>query len=413
MRLLGKIAILLLPILILVGLGFGGIAAISGMKPEAEKADEVPKGLAVFAEPATRTRLDLKVRTQGEVAPKREIVVAPQISGRIIYVAPNFQEGGFIRQGQVLVRLETADYDLALIRARSGVASAEQRLAREEAEAALAVQDLRDLGISDASPLARREPQLADARASLDAARSQLRDAELAISRTEVKAPFDGRVRALAANIGQFVGPGQSLGQIFATDVVEIVLPLSDQELGQLGLPIAFEQTRERPGPDVVFDAIVAGQPHRWEGRITRTAAAVDGRTRLVPAIAEVVDPYGTGSDNGTPLAPGLFVNATVTGRTIEGVLRIPREALRNLDEVYVFVPTAGATDDTGTLYLRRVQVFYSDDSGAFIGAGLDAGDMAITSPMQSVFDGMKITLARRGAEAVSSTAPKTEGTVE
>ena len=136
---------------------------IQVLKPEPEQADEKFSGLSVFAERVGREDLDFTVNAQGEVRPQREIVVAPQIAGRIAYVSPDFIDGGFIRRGQVLVRLEAADYQLAVVRAQSGVASAEQRLAREVAEAEIARQDLENLGITDSSPLARREPQLAEA----------------------------------------------------------------------------------------------------------------------------------------------------------------------------------------------------------------------------------------------------------
>lgn len=405
MKALIKIAMVILPIAILVVLGFGGAQVIASLKPPPAQTEETVKGLAVFAEPIERISINLDVNTQGEVRPKREITVAPQISGRIAYVAPNFQEGGFIRQGQVLVSLEAADYELAVVRAKSTVASAEQRLAREQAEAAIAAEEISDLGITDASPLALREPQLAEARASLDAAKAQLRDAELALGRTRVTAPFDGRVRDLNVNIGQFVSPGQSLGRVFGTDAVEVVLPLSDNELGRLGLSLAFEETADDPGPSVVFTTQVAGMNREWNGRVTRTAAAVDARTRLISAIAEVQDPYGKGSDNGTPMAPGLFVDAKVSGRSVDGVLRIPRQALRGIDQVYVYHP------EDGTLSIRTVSVLYSDTNGAYLTAGVEAGEMAITSPMQSAFDGMKVTLAN--ADATRGTATTATATAE
>ena len=98
----------------------------------------------------------------------------------------------FVR-GEVLIRIDDADYRLARVRAESQVASAQQALIREQAEAELARQDWEELGTGAASPLALREPQLAQAQASLEAARSQLRDAELALERTIVRAPFEGR----------------------------------------------------------------------------------------------------------------------------------------------------------------------------------------------------------------------------
>ena len=170
------------------------------------------------------------------------------------------------------------------------MASAEQRLVREQAEAEIALQDLEELGLTDASPLARREPQLAEARASLEAAKAQLKDAELALDRTAVYAPFAGRVLDQTGDVGQFVSPGQSLGNIFATDVVEVSLPITDIELGRLGLPLAFNETREYPGPEVVFSGTVGGKERQWVGRITRTGATVNSQTRLISAIGELQD---------------------------------------------------------------------------------------------------------------------------
>ena len=277
---MGRLISVLIPIGILAVVGIGGVAALSAIKPKPEKAEEARAGLNVFAEPVRQGDLTLVVESQGEVRPRREIIVAPQISGRISYVSPDFIDGGFINKGQLVVRVEAADYELAVVRAQSTVASAQQALALEEAEAELALQDIEDLGISDASPLARREPQLAGARAALESARAQLKDAQLALDRTAVYAPFAGRVRERNVDIGQVVSVGQSLGQIFANDVVEVALPLKDAEMGRLGLPLAFSSSKAQPGPDVTFRATVGGVEREWHGQVVRTAAAVNSQTR-------------------------------------------------------------------------------------------------------------------------------------
>lgn len=379
-----------LPVLIILVLGVGGFQVLAAMKPEPEKAEEAPPGLSVFAEAVIRQDLALEVEAQGEVRPKREILLAPQIPGRIAYVSPDFIDGGFIRKGQVLVRLEAADYELGVVRARAGVASAEQRLAREQAEAEIARQDLEELGITDASPLAMRAPQLAEAQASLDSARAQLADAELALSRTAVTAPFSGRVRERAADIGQYASPGQTLGTIFDTDIVEVALPMDDAELGRLGLPFAFAATADNPGPQVVFSANVAGAPRQWTGEVKRTAASVNPQTRLINVIAELDDPFGAGADNGVPMAPGLFVEARVQGAVIEDVYAAPRAALRGADTLYVGQP------NTGELSIRTVEVIYTDEDGAYLKNGVSEGELAIVSPIQAAFDGMRIKVIER-----------------
>ncbi len=387
---MSRILALILPFLILAILGFGGVAVLNALAPQPEEAEEAPAGLSVFAAPIVEGSLDLTVRTQGEVEPKREIVLAPQIAGRIAYVSPDFIDGGFIREGQVLVRLEATDYELAVVRAQSIVAAAEQRLAREVAEAELAREDLADLGITESSPLARREPQLAEARASLDSAMAQLRDAELGLERTAVRAPFDGRVRERTADFGQFVSPGATLGRIFATDVVEVALAVTDGELGRIGLPLAFAATADNPGPPVIFRAEVAGRTRNWEGQVTRTAAAFDPRTRLINVIAELEDPYGTGADEGAPMAPGLFVEANVQGTRLDNLLIAPRSALRGEDEIYIGNPR------TGILSVRKVDVVFTNREGAYLRSGVEPGELAVVSPIQAAFDGMRIKVVER-----------------
>ncbi|MEZ5955437.1 MAG: efflux RND transporter periplasmic adaptor subunit [Hyphomonas sp.] len=387
---MARIIAIAAPIAILVSLGVGGTVVLQALKPKPEKAEEARVGLNVFAEQVRRGDLQISVESQGEVRPKREIVVAPQISGRISYVSPDFIDGGFIKKGQLLVRVEAADYELAVVRAQSTVASAEQRLARETAEAELARQDIEDLGLDNASPLARREPQLAEARASLDAANAQLKEAQLALDRTAVYAPFSGRVRERNVDIGQVVAAGQSLGRIFANDVVEVSLPLNDEEMGRLGLPLAFAPTAEHPGPEVVFSAMVGGIKRHWTGEVVRTAAALNTQTRQINVIAELKDPYGAGADDGAPMAPGLFVSAHIEGATIHDVLIAPRAALRGDDRLFIGVP------DTGKLSIRKVDLIYSDPDGAYVRAGIAPGEYAVTSPIQAAFDGMNITVMER-----------------
>ena len=395
---MARIIAIAAPILILAGLGVGGTVVLSKLKPEPEKADEAPAGLNVFAEKIREGNLEIEVKAQGEVRPKREIVVAPQISGRISYVSPDFIDGGFIKQGQLLVKVEAADYELAVVRAQSSVASAQQALARETAEAELARQDIKDLGLEDASPLARREPQLAEAKAALDAAQAQLKEAELALQRTAVYAPFSGRVRERDVDIGQVVATGQSLGRIFANDVVEVSLPLNDEEMGRLGLPLAFASSTEHPGPKVVFAATVGGIKRHWTGEVVRTAAAVNSQTRQINVIAELQDPYGKGADGDAPMAPGLFVDAAIEGDTISDVLIAPRAALRGDDRIYVGLP------DEGKLSIRTVDLIYSDPKGAYIRSGVEAGEYAITSPIQAAFDGMNITVLERQPDGTVKT---------
>lgn len=388
-----RIIATLLPIFVIALLGYGGCQVMIANKPEPVTTNDERQALSVFAERIERRDLTLAVTAQGEVRPRNEVNVTPQVGGRIAYIADQFEDGGYLAKGQVIARLDTADYELAVVRAKAGVASAQQRLFREEAEAELAIRDLEELGVAQSSPLARREPQLAEAKAALDSAYAQLSEANLALERTIIRAPFDARIRERTADLGQFVSTGQALGRVFSVDSVQVSLPLTDEQIGQLNLPLAFAETNENPGPEVVFTAAVGGKMRTWRGRITRTAAAVNSQSRLITAFGEVEQPYGTGSDNGAPMAPGLFVTATVNAATVENVLWAPRAALRGNDELYIGNP------DEGTLSIRPIDVLHSDTEGAYFNAGAVVGELAVISPVQAAFDGMRLTIRERLAD--------------
>jgi RND family efflux transporter MFP subunit len=394
----GRILAFVLPLILIIG-GIGGVVVMGVLKPKPEKKEEVLKPAPVLVATPKRESVHLFVNTQGEVRPQSEIDVVPQVSGKIVYVAPGFIDGGFFKKNDVLIRIEPADFELRVIQAEAQVAQAEQRLAREQAESEIARRDWEELGEGEASALTLRLPQMAEAQAALDSANASLANAKLQLSRTVIRAPFTGRVRTRNVDFGQYVTVGTRMGRIFDTHIVEVRLPLTDIELSQLDLPLAFIESQKNPGPKVKLTAMVAGKQHHWSGRITRTDSAIDPRTRVLVAFVEVVEPYGAGADNGMPLAVGLFVDAHVEGREIPGALVVPRTALRGENTVYV------ATKDN-TLAMHKVTVVSSNRDRAVLIAGINISDKVITSPIRAAAEGMKIETVAHTAVAQANTKP-------
>lgn len=364
--------------------------------PRPERADPQPRPVAVFAAPVTQTDVVLSVSTQGEVSPLTQIDLVPQVAGRIVYVNPNFIEGGFFEAGETLIQIDDADYRLAVTRAQSQVAQAQQLLVREEAEAELAAEEWADLGDGEASALTLRQPQMAQARAGLAAAQATLQEARLGLERTRISAPFDGRVRVKGADLGQYVTPGTRLGQVFATDVVQVRLPLTDDQLSMLNIPVAFQAGAAGEAPEVTLSAVLAGQRREWTGQLVRTDSAIDPQTRVLFGIVQVNDPYGAAAEGGSPLPVGLFVDAEVTGRTVSGAYVLPRSSLRGAGEVYVAEPG-------GTLSVRHVTVITSNPDRLIVSGGVDEGDMVITSPIRAASDGMRIRTFDPSGELIES----------
>jgi len=392
-----RFAVFALPVIVLVA-AIGGNMLMGAFKPKPEEKEEVVKATPVVIAEAVAEDVRLSVRTQGEAKPRTEINLTPQVSGKIIYVAPAFIEGGAFEKGDVLIRIEPDEYKFRVVQARSNVAQARSRYASERAEANIAREDWDELGQGEGAALALREPQLAEAAAMLASAQAVLDNAELQLDRTIIRAPFKGRVQTKAVDIGQYVTLGANLGEIFSTGIMEIALPLTDSELGQLGLPVGFRQTTENPGLHVTLTALVGGAPRVWEGVIARTDSGYDRETRVLFAYVEVNDPYGAGADHGAPLAAGLFVTADIEGRTISEATVVPRTALRGADAVFV------ARADN-TLEIRKVTVASSNRTHAVLIGGLKPGEKVITSPVRGVAEGIAIAVAGAPQDDDASTS--------
>jgi RND family efflux transporter MFP subunit len=320
------------------------------------------------------------------VRPRTDINLTAEVSGRIVRTSDAFVAGGAFKKGELLVKIEDADYRVAVAAAKARMAQSEEFLRREEAESELAQKDYEALGrAGDASDLTLRKPQLAQARAAFDAAKADYNGALLNLQRTELRAPFDGRVRERLAGEGQFIAPGAAIGRIFATDVAEVRLPLADSDLAKLGISLAFSETPESPGPKVTLSATLAGEYHEWVARVARTDGAFDPGTRQVGAIAVVEDPYGNGSSGGAPLAAGLFVDAVIEGRALERGVVLPRTALFGRSTVYVI----GKED---RINAREVVVLAADKDTITIAGGLESGERVVTSPLRGAREGDKVT---------------------
>ncbi len=372
----------LLPVLVIAA-ALAGYAALHAAAPEPEQDTTPVRPISVFTATVRAEQTQLSVRTQGEVRAATELDLVTQVGGRIVAVSPEFTEGGRVAAGETLLQIEDTDYRLALSEARAAVAEAEVRVQQALADADVARKQLRNE--PNASPLALKQPQLTEARAMLEAASARLEQAELDLQRTRVHLPFDGRLLSTLVNVGQYVTPGTPLGRAFATNRVEIRLPLSDDQLAALDLPIGYTAA---PGqePPVILSAIVAGRQHQWQGQLRRLDAAIDPGSRMLYAMAEVQEPYGRGaSAEGMPLAAGLFVEATIPGRTLDAALLIPPAALRPGNKVHVL-------DSSGLLATRDVEVLSRSATRVVIGNGLQPGEQVITSAIRNPVQGMALS---------------------
>jgi RND family efflux transporter MFP subunit len=282
---------------------------------------------------AQPSEISLAVNTQGTVEARRRINLVAEVAGKVSTVSERFEEGAFFDQGDVLLQLEQADYEFAIARAQSQVAAAEQRLAEERGRNRQAKREWRELGTVEANALFLRQPQMKAAEAALKASVADLSAAQLALSRTEIRAPFSGRIESKRADLGQYIAPGAAVAEIYATDIVDVALPLNDSQLAALKLPM---NANVALGIPVILSTAFGGREWQWQAQIRRVQAVVDRQSRTVNAIAEVLQPFESEISGRPPLTPGMFVRAEIPTPPIPNLVQLPASALRSDNTVLV-----------------------------------------------------------------------------
>ena len=214
---------------------------------------------------------------------------------------------------------------------------------------------------------------LADARVNFEQASQNL-------DRTDIKAPFTGLVRSENVDIGQFISRGAPFATLYASDQVEVRLPIADRQLAFLNLPPTLRG--ELPAelqPAVTLTTEYAGQTLTWNGKIVRTEAEIDVTSRMVHLVARV-----TNENDQAPLSVGLFVEAEIEGLSAEDIVVLPRSALRNDNQVLV-------VDGETKLRFRAIQPLRLYQDNVLVKQGLDVGERVCLSPIQTAIDGMTV----------------------
>ncbi|RVU86133.1 efflux RND transporter periplasmic adaptor subunit [Leucothrix sargassi] len=393
-------------LILIIALIAGSISLVSYLiktKPEPRKRVRQPTIPVVEIMTPQLQTYTQRIKASGSVETNRSTNLISEVSGKITSIDPKFQEGNYFLAGQQLLTIDNTNYRNAIIIATAEVAQNELAVKTEQNLANLASREMQLLGNSrNLSEIASRKPQVAAAIANLEAARVKLQQARDDLSKTRIMAPYDGRLLSSSVDVGQYVTPGTQLGQIYSTDYVEVRLPLSLGEYQQLSLPESYsnQQIDSNQLPPVEFSATLGNQTYKWEGRVSRVAAAMDARTRQIPVIARIDNPFRKSSNGAPPVKIGQFLEANIIGDKINNVYIIPTSATRQNREVMMF--------DEGVIRIRPIEVLASENDKLVIsGDSIPPNAKLITTPMPSAKNGMAVRLA---GEAPKQSQRRREG---
>ncbi|MBX6423485.1 efflux RND transporter periplasmic adaptor subunit [Thermosulfurimonas sp. F29] len=367
-----------------VGAGLSYYLVVSRPRPRAVKRPRAAFAVRVLvARPRSYT---YTVETTGTVVAPRRTELAAEVAGRIIYVSPRLLPGAVVERGEVLVRIDPTDYRAAVSRAEAELAEAERALAELSAEAERSVAEWRTLHPEEPPPpLVAKTPELSAARARVRAARAALTRARADLARTEIRAPYRGRVLEAGVEVGGYASPGRVLAVLYPVVGVEVYAPVADYFLPYLRVP-GFNASGKTEGSraEVVWKA--GDRIYRYRARVVRAGGAVEEKTRLFPLYLRLEDPPGR-----PPLLPNTFVTVRIFGSTYPKVFVLPREALHRVrGEAFVWVVGTGER-----LERRRVRVLQENEDTVVVLSGLKAGDRVVAQRLSGATEGALVKVVR------------------
>lgn len=362
-------------VLLVLGVGVAIMGYFMGNPVEATKVEnEVFEPRVEFAD-LNSGEYRVELSAQGQVEPVIQTIIISEVAGAIDYISPKLKAGGRFSKGEKMLKVSSADYQAQLAQANASVAEAEFKIVQEEARAVQAMRDWKKLGRGgNPGKLVTREPQLKSARANLEAAKANAVQAQRDLAKTEVNAPYDCMVGAASVDAGGYLPRGGRVAEVYTADKVQVRLPLSLEDVSFL--------PQDLVGSKAVVRAEVGRGSKDWFGKVVRTEGRIDRATHTMMIVVEVHEADGDGMFKLPPT--GLFVKGSFEGEVFDSAVKVPREALRSDDAVWLL-------DESNRLQVREVKVVRSERDYVIVTDGLSGGDRVITSPIELPVNGMKV----------------------
>ncbi|MCL4746134.1 MAG: efflux RND transporter periplasmic adaptor subunit, partial [Burkholderiaceae bacterium] len=392
------------------GLFFGGFYALQKFKPT-PAARPADKQVPLVRVEAVEARSGALVASgNGTVRPRAEVVLAAELSGRVVHVSSNLVSGGAFGAGELLVRVDAEPFNAALAQALADGASARAALFLAE-QTVQRTQELIAKEFLSRQALDERLAARDQAKAASDRAEAVVAQRRLDLARTEIRAPFSGRVLSEKTDAGDTVQPGKELARIFDARELEVSVSLSDRDMALLG--DAWTARSAAPGKSQRAAVYVehGGLWYRWAARIDRVEASLDSLTRTFNLVVRVQDATARGTRatapgaqpiagraNGSapPLLVGMFARVEIEGSDRGPYLTVPRAALRDGNRVWLL-------DANSAISIRSVRVLREDDRSVAIAAeGLGEGDRVVVSALPVVTEGMQVRVSEPRARSAS-----------
>ena len=374
-------------------LAVGGAFALVATKKEPPRAEKPLQGTLVEVIEVQGNHHEVDLHAKGTVVPAQEIILQPELGGRVIWQSTELVVGGRFKEGQPILKIDPRDYQLAVEAFRSQVNREKLELRLEARRGEVAKREWNAFGDIDANAdqraLAQREPQLEASRLSLKAAQSSLKKAELDLARTTLRAPFNAMVVSENVDTGQLIAPQTAVARLVGTDEFHV----------QVSVPVASlttmrVRTEDSPGSKVDLVQRVGHETIERTGEVIRQFPDLDPGGAMARVLVSIENPLGDGT--GLPLLLGSFVDVAVAAAPIENAVRVPRGALRNGQNVYVM-------NDDDLLEIRTVQIAWTEPDAVLVTGGLEPNERLVVSRIPTPIPNMLLRTTQNDSAAAAS----------
>ena len=338
--------------------------------------------IEVEVEILTPTNHQILISSTGTTQPITQTALTSEVGGEIIYRSKKFSEGSSVIEGEILAKIDDTDLQLQYNNALLQLRTAEVQSQVQKAEAEVAEEAWKKIGEGTAKDLTLKKPQLKQVEAALNVAKAQVESAKKKLDKTDITAPYTGRIQSVSIDLGSTILPGQPVGVIYTANQIEISLPVKDSDLAFLDIPMDGRKLSDNEKSLVTISAPYKGKIQQWEGNIERVDGVIDPVTRMIKIIASFKNEFL--EENQTTLPIGLFVEAEINGKFLENVFIVPNVSLTTNNEVLI-------VDRNNQIEMRKIVVLKKLKDSVIIKDGLSIGERIIVSKLNIVTAGMDV----------------------
>ena len=336
----------------------------------------------VIVEILTPKDFQVKIISSGTTTPLTQTILNAEVGGEVIYRSKKFSEGSSVIEGEILAKIDDTDLQLQYKNALLQLANAEVQYSLQLAEAEVAKEAWEKMGDGIASDLMLKKPQLKQAEALLEVAKAQVSSAEKKLNKTEIVAPYAGRIQNVNIDLGTTIIPGQPVGAMYTSSEIEITLAIKDNDLQFLSIPMDGRKLDSSEQALVQIESFYKGKIQSWQGKLERVDGVIDPITRMINLIAVFENDFIETNQSNLPI--GLFVEAKIDGIKLNDVFQIPVTAISENNVVYI-------VDSNNELELRELTILKKYSDFVIVKEGIRAGERIVTSKLSTASNGIKV----------------------